>query len=459
MTGSTGASIDEGRWLTSAYMMPYFVVLLVTPYIVGRVGRRRVWAVGHLLFATACLGCAASSDSYGALLFWRFVQGCAQGTFFVCAVSTVITIFPPNIAFLGLSFFAGTSLAGAAAGSAVGGYFADINQWTAMFVVFAVVALLSSLAVWLDGLDTAPIRPQVPFDGFGVALACVASYAFMFVTQFGERDDWFTSPVIDTYLAILIVTMAILVAWEGRLARAPFLDLRMFRFNNLRWGGILGFVLGIPLFGATTLVQYLQQSLHFSASLAGGELSLRIVTIVIIVPFVATALLKNLIDLRIIIVLGFLFVTLSYTLQYFATTSTAYFGSFVASILFSGFGFAMLFSPIASSILFTLPQALFTRGIALFKFLLTAGGLFATVVLQVIVDHRTSLHATELGGALQPGAPAFLINPAFTSASAALAPLLSQQSITLAYADSFLYTAIVVVLAVPLTFAIKPPGK
>jgi DHA2 family multidrug resistance protein len=463
MEGSTGVSVDQGRWLTSAYLMPYFVILLLTPWLIGRFGRRWVWTGGHLFFAMACCGCALSSDSFTSLVFWRFMQGTAQGTFFVCAVSTVLTIFPQSIAFIGFAIFAGTSLAGAATGSAVGGYFADTNQWTMLYVVFAALAAFAGIVVRFSAPDTAPVLPRAPFDGLGVAFAAVAAFAFMYIAQFGERDDWLGSPTIDLMTAVMLAAVIGFVAWEGFLAKQPFLDLRLFGYNNLRWGSMLGFILGVPLFGSTELVEFLQTSLHFSSSLAGGELALRVVTVVAFVPFVAFSLSKKLLDPRLIIIPGFLLVAISYVMQYFGTTSTAYFGTFVASILFSGAGFAMLFSPIANSILGTLPQTMFTRGVALFKFTLVAGGTFATAALQIVVDHRTSLHATDLGSALQPGVPTFdtlaLNSGLGNAAAAAFAPLLQLQSTTLAYADSFLYTAILVVVIAPLTMLIQPPPK
>jgi DHA2 family multidrug resistance protein len=463
MVGSTGASADQGRWLISSYLLPYFVTLLFTPYLIGRFGRRKVWTYGHILFAVSCLGCAASSDAFGSLVFWRFVQGFSQGTFFVCSVSTVLTIFPPKIAFVGFAIFAGTSLSGAASAPAIGGYFNDINSWTSMYVAFAILALIAALAINYCNVDTAPVVPRQPFDGFGLSLALAASFAFTYILQFGERDDWLGSPTIDAMAAIIFVVGLAFIVWEAFLAKAPFLDLTIFGYHNLRWGSILGFVLGVPLFGSTTFTEYLQTSLHFSSSLAGGEVALRVITVLAVVPFVAFALAKKLFDLRIIIIVGFVLVALSYILEYYGTTTSAYFETFVPSILFSGAGFAMLFSPVASSILTTLPQTLFTRGVALFKFTLVAGGTLASAGLQVVVDHRTSLHATDLGSALQPGVTTFdtlVLNSHLGSAAvAALAPLLAEQSLTLAYADSFLYTAILVVAIAPLTLVLKPPPK
>jgi DHA2 family multidrug resistance protein len=462
MTGSVHASVDEGRWLVSAYLMPYFVVLLVSPYLIGRFGRHRVWMIGHAVFAAACFGCALSSDAFGSLVFWRFVQGLAQGTFFVCAVSTVLTIFPQKIQFLGFAIFAGTSLSGAASAPAIGGYFSDTNQWTMLYVVLGLGAIVAAAAVRATP-ETAPVVPRKPFDGLGIVFAFAASLAFTFLIQYGEQDDWLASPTIDAVLATLLLFGLAFVAWERFLAKAPFLDLRIFGYHNLLWGSILGSILGVPLFGSTTTTEYLQSSLGFSASLAGGEVAIRIVTIVLIVPFVAFALAKKLVDLRYIIIVGFVLVATSYVLQYFGTTTSASFGTFVLSILCSGAGFAMLFSPVASSILTTLPQALFTRGVALFKFTLVAGGTFATAALQIVVDHRTQLHATDLGSALQPGVPTFetlVLNSHLGNAAvAAFAPLLAKQATTLAYADSFLYTAILVVVIAPLTFVLKPPPK
>jgi hypothetical protein len=184
---------------------------------------------------------------------------------------------------------------------------------------------------------------------------------------------------------------------------------------------------------------------------------LRAITIVAFVPFVAFALGRRINDPRAIIIPGFVAVAISYVLQYQDSSTLARPETFDVSILFSGMGFAMLFSPIASSVINSLPQRYFTQGVAFFKLILVVSGSGVTALLAVLVDHRTALHRSDLIGAVGPGTANLAVFQYSGGTPSGLATLISGQSTALAYGDAALYTAVLVVIIAPLTFAIKPP--
>jgi DHA2 family multidrug resistance protein len=457
MQGTLGASADEGPWLTITYNTIYYLSLISSAWMIGRFGRRRVWVVGHAVYAVACLGCALTPDFHGVVL-WRALQGAGQGTFFVCAVMTILRVFPPNIAFVGFAIFAVTSLSGPAAGPAIGGWFVDENAWQGLFVLLGGLALIASLLVaWVlrDPPETAP-RPDI--DALGLVLAFFHYFTFHYIAQFGERRDWLWASDIRWFSLCFAFFTGGFVWWELWGTHHPFIKMRLFEVHNLRWGALLGFILGVPLFGASVFLQYLQNGIGFTPSLAGGLLATRIAAILVFVPFVAYALNKRLLDPRYMIVTGFVLVFLSYWLQYLGTTYTADFRTFVASVVISGAGFSLLFSPIASTVLTSISPEDFTRGVAIFKLTLTTGGTVAATALGVLVDHRNAYHIAAIAGSIDNATPAV---QSFLHAGSArtLASLASIQGQILAYADTAQYTAIVVLCAAPLALILRPPPR
>jgi DHA2 family multidrug resistance protein len=456
MQGTLGASADEGPWLTITYSTMYYLSLIASAFMIQRFGRRRVWVIGHGTFAIASLGCALTPDFHGVVL-WRALQGAGQGTFFVCAVMTILRVFPPQIAFIGFAVFASTSLAGPAAGPAIGGWFVDENAWQWLFVLQAGLAIIASLivaGVLRDPPETAP-RPE--FDPLGLALAFFHYFTFHYLAQFGERRDWFENGQIRWIGLAFGAATSAFIWWELFGTNHPFIKMRLFENHNLRYGALLGFVLGVPLFGASVFLQYLQTAVGFSPSLAGALLAVRIFAILAFVPFVAYSLGKRLIDPRYMIVTGFVLVGVSYWLQFLTTTSESDFGTFVSSVLISGAGFALLFSPIASTVLTSIPPADFTRGVAIFKLTLTTGGAVASTALGVIVDHRSAYHLAHLAGSVSSASAA--VATFAPAGPRVLTQLVTQQSAVLAYADTALYTAVLVVCVAPLAIVLRPPPR
>lgn len=457
MQGTAGASVDEGTWLAISYNTCYYLSLIASPWMIARFARRPVWMGGHALFAVACLGIVASQGSLDGMVAFRALQGLGQGTFFVCAVMTVFTVFPPSIRFIGFAAFATTSLSGPAAASAIGGFFVDANSWALDFVVIALLATLASVLVAFVLRDPPRTRDVPRLDALGFGLGLVHYFTFHYVTQFGERRDWFDDPAIVVMSALFAIATIAFFARELS-ARSPFIPVALFaRSHNLRWGSFLGFVLGVPLFGGNIFLQYLETRLGFTPTLAGEELVLRISTIVLVVPFVAYALPRRLVDPRALIIVGFILVAGSYALEFLGTTATADFGTFAVAFVMQGAGFSFLFSPIAATVLGSMPAEDFTYGIAIFKLSLVTGGAVAATLIGIIVDHRAALHLSEIAGAMTLAHPAlqnFMLNGGNAAALPAIAVAQSQ---ILAYADAALYIALLALCVAPLAFILRPP--
>jgi MFS transporter, DHA2 family, multidrug resistance protein len=461
MAGTLGASSDDALWLQIGYNTCYYLSLIASAWMIMKFGRRNVWMYGHVLFALACL-MIATSGGFWSVVGWRMLQGLGQGTFFVCAVMTVLRVFPRPIAFVGFALFASTSLSGPAVGPAIGGWFSDQNAWPLLFVIMAAMAMVAAVIVSSALPDPPGSRvPDAPVDALGLVLALLHFFTYHFVTQEGERRNWLANPeILAVFLAFCGFTVAFV--WRELWGTGnPFIKLLLFREHNLRYGALLGFVLGVPLFGANIFLEYLQVGIGLTPGLAGVDLASRVVAIVVTVPFVAYSLSRRLVDLRYFIFTGFLLVSLSYWLLYFETTPLSDFRTFVIPFVLQGFGFSLLFSPIASTVLTSIRPEDFTRGVAIFKLTLVTGGSFAATALGVIFDHRNALHLSQIAGAVTLTHPGVynLLHEGGPSQLATLSSAVTLQSSILAYADCSQYTAILALLAAPAAIILRPPPR
>lgn len=102
--GSLGASADELPWTLIGFNTFYYVTLLLTPWLIDRFGRKPIFGFGHLTFGVLTLYLAMTVSLSG-FIVGRCFQGMAQGTFFVCAVATVLTLFSLKLRGVAFSFF------------------------------------------------------------------------------------------------------------------------------------------------------------------------------------------------------------------------------------------------------------------------------------------------------------------------------------------------------------------
>jgi MFS transporter, DHA2 family, multidrug resistance protein len=452
--GTLGSSLDELPWTSIGYNTFYYVMILLTPWLIERFGRRQVFGAGHLIFGVLSLYLATTYSLHGFMVV-RCFQGLAQGTFFVCSVVTVLTLFPAKLRGIAFSIFSVTSLSGAAAGPFLGGWFIDHAYWRDVFVVYACGAIFAGIVISLLLEAEGPKKTSARFDIPGVTFAFVAFFSFQYVLSFGERRDWLWSPDIVVYSLLMVAGFGGFVWRELCENRCGFIQLRLFNIRNLSVASVLGFGLGVPLFGGNLFVQYAQSTLGYPPSTAGALLTMRILAVVIVAPTAVLLVNADKLDVRVPVALGFVLVPLSYALLALQTTTQSEFTTFAFAMVLSGAGFACLFSPIANVMVRSLPQDVRAEGIAIFKIVLLLGGSVASAALAVVFDHSLAAYQSLLAGeaTLRHFAQAGILRP-----SAAIFSAVIRQATVLAYADNSKVVALVSLLNLPLIFFLRKPA-
>jgi MFS transporter, DHA2 family, multidrug resistance protein len=443
--GALGASADQLPWTTIGYNTFYWLVIILTPWLIDRFSRRVVFGAGHLAFGVLTLY-LATATWFDGFVFGRCLEGIAQGTFFVCSVMTVLTLFPPKLRGIAFSIFGVTSLSGAASGSFIGGWFSDNAYWRDAFVVYAVTAMAVGLIIWTL-LDAPEGKREGRFDIPGVMFALIAFFGYQYAAAFGERRDWLASPDIALAVLFAIAGFGLFVWRELCDDRCGFIQLRLFNIRNLAVASLLGFGLGVPLLGANLFVQYAQNILGFPPAIAGALLALRIPAIIVVAPVVVLLVVADKINLKVPVIIGFIIVPVSYAMLAILTTSGSDFSTFVVALLLSGAGFACLFTPIANLLVRSLPEDVRAEGVAIFKLVLLLGGSIATTALGVIYDHNFANFASLLAG---EATLRHFMQAGISTPIAGVLLVVSQQAAVLAFANSSKVVSLVSLLNLPL---------
>ena len=106
-----GASVEQLEWTVNAYNLSFAVLLMTAAALGDRLGRRRMFAAGIVLFALASAACALA-PSAGWLIAARALQGAGAALVMTLGLALVGAAFPPERrgGALGI-FFAVTGLA------------------------------------------------------------------------------------------------------------------------------------------------------------------------------------------------------------------------------------------------------------------------------------------------------------------------------------------------------------
>jgi EmrB/QacA subfamily drug resistance transporter len=261
------ASLPDLQWVSAAYALVLAVLLLPAATLGDRLGRRRLFLVGLVIFTAGSLACALAWTALALQLF-RALQGAGGAVLFATATPLLRAEFSGAALARALGAF-GATLGGATAiGPLAGGVLTDTLGWRSIFFVnlpIGVAAFAGGVARLRESRNPAGGRA----DWVGTALITVALTALMFALIRGNALGW-ASPAIVALFAAATVAFAGFVIYELRIAAAPMADLRLFRRRSFAATGFVAFAISATVIGMIIYLSlYVQNTLGYSPVQAG----------------------------------------------------------------------------------------------------------------------------------------------------------------------------------------------
>src|SRR3982751_3792936 len=163
ITGSFGLPIPMIQWVVICYVLTHARLMLAFGRVGDIWGHARVFRAGLAWNIAAFLLCAAA-PSFGALLFFRVLQGIGAGLIISCAPALVTSLYPETRRSHALGVFTLMFAIGSASGPLIGGALVEHWGWPAVFWFRAPIALTGLLL--LRGLPggVAAVRGEQRFD-------------------------------------------------------------------------------------------------------------------------------------------------------------------------------------------------------------------------------------------------------------------------------------------------------
>ncbi|HEY1301394.1 MAG TPA: MFS transporter [Stellaceae bacterium] len=134
-------------WAAMLYTIGAIVGGASTAMVWGRLGARRAYALGALVFALGTLGCALA-PGIGALIAARGVQGWAGGLVSGSGMALITSLYEARLRTRIIAISQGTFTACHLSGPVVGGLFAAIDWWRGSFWMMAPLMLAFAAIAW-----------------------------------------------------------------------------------------------------------------------------------------------------------------------------------------------------------------------------------------------------------------------------------------------------------------------
>ncbi|NYH25413.1 MFS transporter [Paraburkholderia bryophila] len=346
------ANVAGLQWVVDAYTLAFAVLMLSAGVLGDRLGPRRMYAAGIVLFALASLACGLALDAT-LLVAARAVQGIGAAAMLPNSLALLNRAYghDPKLRARAVGLWTAAGAISIAAGPVVGGLLIAAFGWRSIFLVnlpICAAGLLATL-LWVPRTEAAPRYLQQTsgtntatlrgIDLSGQCLAIVALTAFV-AAVIEWRPLGLSHPLVAGGFVLALVAAGAFIAVEAR-SESPMLPLSLFGKRSFSVAVLFGICVNLTYYGMVFVLSlYLQRVRGYTPLQAG--LAFLPLTGGFLISNVASGWVVGRFGVRVPMIAGAITAGLGYGLLHFVDAGTPLVGLLLPFLLIpSGMGLAV----------------------------------------------------------------------------------------------------------------------
>jgi EmrB/QacA subfamily drug resistance transporter len=348
---SLGGSVATLEWTVNAYTLPFAAGIITAAALGDRLGRRRMYVTGLILFTLASAACALAPTA-GALITARAVQGLGAALVTPLSLTILAAVFPAERrgAIVGIwGAIGGLAVAG---GPLVGGVVVQGLDWHWIFWINVPIGLAAAI---LSTVRLPESRGQVRrLDIGGLALVAAGAVALAWGLVRTTDVGWGSVQVIAA-LGLGVVLIGVFVAWERRVPE-PMLPMRLLRIRAFTAANATGFMSMAAITSAAFLMsQFFQLGLGYTPLGTGLRFLPWTATPLLVAPIAGR--LADRIGVRPLMVVGMAMQATGLAWVALDITAGVSYGELVLPLVIAGIGISMAIPATPTAALDAVPPA------------------------------------------------------------------------------------------------------
>lgn len=241
------------HWISGSYVLGSALGMALTKFCSSRIGLRRSYLLGALVFALAGGACGLVNDVI-LMAPLRWFEGLGNGLMISAGMVILWNAFPRHRE-LAMALYGMAVFVPATAGAVIGGLITALESWRWIFFIDLPLGAIVIALAWLllphDAEECAP--HPVKFDVVGVGLLLASIVTISVVLDLGQYWGWVTSRQFSVWLIGCVAAFSGFLAW-GLWGKNSLFNLRIFGRRNITLGLLVKILFSINLYSLVAIL-------------------------------------------------------------------------------------------------------------------------------------------------------------------------------------------------------------
>ena len=254
-------------WVVTIYLLVLTSMLMIFGKLSDRIGFRRIFLAGFLVFVVGSLFCALS-PSFPLLVVSRAIQAVGGAMLGAISMAMVTVFMPPKSRAKSIGFVVTVASLGVAAGPFLGGILTEMLSWHWIFLMNVPVGILACI-LGAAVIPTLPAHEKTgSFDSLGAIYLSLSLAALILGLNFGTSLGFTSLPILAVF-ALSLGGVLLFIRQEGR-AADPLLDLNLYRGRAFLFANIGALLVTLAYTGSEFLLPFFFEYVQGMSTMTAG---------------------------------------------------------------------------------------------------------------------------------------------------------------------------------------------